>query len=117
MSAWGAAQAIWNCQHNEKHDQGHRGIVAAYGETNWPVEPKMFYMYVDRINEVVQDMKRRGFDDGMAVREAWWTAMWRGILWFLSVCPLDPWKAPLDDRRGIILPSNMWGSRIPVYIA
>ena len=88
----------------------------AFGESKRMFE--VFQVYADRLPEVAERVKETsGFDDEEVVREAWWSLMYRGQVWWLSVQILGgPHRTP-DDRRGIYVPSSYWGSKVPVYIA
>ncbi|MCJ1374251.1 hypothetical protein MMC20_005483 [Loxospora ochrophaea] len=74
------------------------------------------HLYFDRIERIVDFMLVRGFSDAELVTEAWWTLFFRALCWHLSVDIIELGFSS-EDRNGVLLPAQLWGSQIPVYIA
>lgn len=70
----------------------------------WIVEGA--HVYFDNIPKVAKSMKEKGYDDEGKVEEAWCTMMLRAFLWHRS-------HEMVQASR---VPSQHWGSRLPVYI-
>ena len=64
------------------------------------------HVYFDKIPSIIETMQHRGFDDPPIVEEAWFTMMLRAFLWHRTHLMVG----------GSIVPSQHWGSRLPVYI-
>ncbi|KAL8997137.1 MAG: hypothetical protein Q9169_003520 [Polycauliona sp. 2 TL-2023] len=64
------------------------------------------HVYFDMLPKIIKTMKQRGFDDAPIVEEAWFTMMLRAFLWHRTHLMVE----------GNMVPSQHWGSRLPVYI-
>ncbi|KAL8812958.1 MAG: hypothetical protein Q9223_007164 [Gallowayella weberi] len=64
------------------------------------------HVYFDQIPKVAESMKQKGFDNPPVVEEAWFTMMLRAFLWHRTHLMVD----------GNRVPSQHWGSRLPVYV-
>ena len=69
------------------------------------------HLYIDNIPKVVDFMERRGFNDGDVVKDAWWTMILRAFCWQRSVAFVD------RDSSSVAIPSGLYYSKVPVYIA
>ena len=72
------------------------------------------HIYIDGIPQVVEFMKDRGFDNEGIVIDAYWTLLFRAMCWHRAT-----WIMP-DPKRGFGrdgIPSNLYESRTPVYLA
>lgn len=65
------------------------------------------FTYVDSIPKVVEFMRQRGFDDKQVATEAWFTMIFRAMLWHRGHYMTGP-------PPGV--PSQYYGSKMPVYI-
>ena len=65
------------------------------------------FTYVDSIPKVVEFMRQRGFDDKQVATEAWFTMMFRAMLWHRGHYMTGP-----EPR----VPSQYYGSKMPVYV-
>ena len=72
------------------------------------------HLYIDRIDLVITFMKNMGFRDELSVRDAWWTLIFRAMLWHRGH---DIIEGKTRGYGGIPVSPSFWGSRIPVYIA
>ena len=72
------------------------------------------HQYIDRIPLVVSFMKDRGYDDGPAVIDVWWSLIFRAMLWHRGH---DIIEGKTRGYGGIPVPPSLWGSKLPVYIA
>lgn len=86
-----------------KYIAGHRGV-------NHQRNAKLMHFYIERIPSVIEPMQDKGFGDERVVVDAWWTMMFRGMCWNRSV-----WDRPNSKVANV--PSNLYGSSIPLYIA
>lgn len=68
------------------------------------------HLYIDRIPEVEEFMHESGFSEKQIVRDAWWTLMLRAMCWHRNV-------SFSKDIPTTLIPSSLYGSKIPVYIA
>ncbi|KAI4224083.1 MAG: hypothetical protein L6R36_004937 [Xanthoria steineri] len=64
------------------------------------------HVYFDKIPSIIETMRHRGLDDPPVVEEAWFTMMLRAFLWHRTHLMVG----------GNTVPSQHWGSRLPVYI-
>lgn len=80
------------------------------GPRRSPRMAEAMHLYIDRISEVEDFMEERGFGDRDIVRDAWWMLMLRAMCWHRSV------SFSRDVPTGLV-PSSLYRSRIPVYIA
>lgn len=79
---------------------------------------EMFQIYVDKLPEMVRHVQDLGAKaDPEDIAFAWWVLIYRGLVWYLSVSLVGPNDGSSDGRSGIIVPSSLWGSTVPVYIA
>ena len=69
------------------------------------------HLYIDNIPKVVDMMAKRGFNDGDVVKDAWWTMIMRAFCWQRSVAFVE------RDSSSVIIPSGLYSSKVPVYIA
>lgn len=110
--------------YEERRKNKESRIQGSPGE--WDFYPRLnegMHLYIDRIEEVVRFMRDKGFGDfegdggveelAQVVRDAWWMMMFRAICWNYGV----DWV--VGPRPGQIfgVPPNLYGSRIPVFIA
>ena len=72
------------------------------------------HLYIDRIPLVVTFMKNSGFRDEPGVRDAWWTLIFRAMLWHRGH---DIIEGKTRGYGGIPVSPSFWGSKLPVYIA
>lgn len=75
------------------------------GEKYWRGEAMMYYWFY--MPDYVRTMMWRGCDNADLVEEAWITLIFRAFLWMRAHIP---WENPRP------LPSQYYGSRLPVYI-
>ena len=68
------------------------------------------HIYVDQIPKVADFMKEKGFDDTRVTTEAWWTLILRAMCWHRSI-------AFINIQKDNLISPNLYGSRLPVYIA
>ena len=96
-----------------EHLRGQHGKAARlhYGLRNWIAEGA--HVYFDYLPDIVEDMRRKGFDDEDVVHEAWFTMMFRAFCWWRC-----HYMVPGQDmiHNPSILPSRYWNSQLPVYI-
>lgn len=69
---------------------------------------KQYLEHIPQVVEFMGDHKR--FNNDIVVIEAWYTLIYRAILWHWSV-------ELLTTPRGTMIPSSLYWSKIPVYIA
>lgn len=79
--------------------------------------------YIDRMDEIVKEMARRGFHDlnkesetpkaSDIVRDAWWTLALRAMCWHRAVS----WVSGPRPGEIFAAPPQFYGSKIPVFIA
>ena len=72
------------------------------------------HLYIDRIPLVVSSMKYRGYDNEREVIDAWWTLIFRAMLWHRGHTIV---KGKTRGYGGIPVSPSFWGSKLPVYIA
>ena len=72
------------------------------------------HLYIDRIPLVVSDMKSRNYDRERFVIDAWWTLIFRAMLWHRGHKILE---GKTRGYGGIPVSPTFWGSKLPVYIA
>lgn len=75
------------------------------GDKNWRGEAMMYYWFY--MPDYVRTMAWRGCDNADLVEEAWITLVFRAFLWMRA-------HIPCENPRP--LPSQYYGSRLPVYI-
>ena len=73
------------------------------------------HLYIDRIPLIVSFMQDRGyFDEGGNIIDAWWTLIFRAMLWHRGHEIL---KGKTRGYGGIPVSPSFWGSKLPVHIA
>lgn len=72
------------------------------------------HLYIDRIPLIVAFMRDRGFLSKRIVIDAWWTLIFRAMLWHRGHCILE---GKTRGYGGIPVSPSFWGSKLPVYIA
>lgn len=76
-----------------------------------------FHVYVDNLPQFVKRVKATcSYKDDEMIELAWWTMMFRGLCWYLSVSFVGPLDRSSDGRGGMIIPSALWDSQVPVHI-
>lgn len=76
-----------------------------------------FQVYVDNLPQFVKRVKATcSYKDDEMIELAWWTMMFRGLCWYLSVSFVGPMDRSSDGRGGMIIPSALWDSQVPVHI-
>ncbi len=91
-------------------------VVASSKDQGRLSSAQLMHLYIRRLEKIVDKMTQGGHNknlDRSVIIEAWWTMMLRAICWNRSVefafGPQSPdWKP---------VPSSLYGSKIPVYIA
>ena len=72
------------------------------------------HLYIDRTPLVVEFIKGKGVDNSRLVEDAWWTLIFRAMLWHRGHYSLT---GKTRGYGGIPVPSSFWVNRLPVYIA
>ena len=80
------------------------------GRGRSPRMAEAMHLYIDRVPKVQQFMCEKGFSNMDIVRDAWWMLMLRAMCWHRSV-------SFSKDIPTSLVPSSLYGSSIPVYIA
>ena len=69
------------------------------------------HLYIDNVPKVAEFLADRGFDDQDAVKDAWWTMILRAMCWERSIAWVD------NASDDVVVPSGLYESRVPVYLA
>lgn len=72
------------------------------------------HLYIDRIPLVVSSLKKKGIHDERLVIDAWWTLIFRAMLWHRGHEIIE---GKTRGYGGIPVSPSFWGSKLPVYIA
>ena len=72
------------------------------------------HLYIDRIDRVITYMRNVGFSDELSVRDAWWTLIFRAMLWHRGHNIME---GKTRGYGGIPVSPSFWGSKLPVHVA
>ena len=72
------------------------------------------HLYINRIDLIVTSMRKWDFRDELSVTDAWWTLIFRAMLWHRGH---DIIEGKTRGYGGIPVSPSFWGSKLPVYIA
>ena len=76
-----------------------------------PHMAETMHLFIDKIPKVAAFMTPKGFNDRDTVRDAWWTMFLRAMCWQRSVAFIE------RDPSSVVVPSALYDSKAPVYIA
>lgn len=70
--------------------------------------------YIDKLPEIAAFMAEKGVENEGLVTDAWWTMVFRAMCWHRAVSFVPETRKGV---RGMTVPAEFYGSRIPVYIS
>ena len=79
-----------------------------------PHMAETMHLFIDKISGMATFMEQKGIigtQDRDTVRDAWWTMFFREMCWQRSVHFIE------RDPSSVVVPSSLYESRAPVYIA
>ena len=94
-----------------------KNIEEGLGPSMDPMDLEMaagMHLYIDRIPLVVSSMKEEGIPDERLVIDAWWTLVFRAMLWHRGHAIIE---GKTRGYGGIPVSPSFWESKLPVYIA
>ena len=89
-------------------DQNARWSFASFRS---PHMAETMHLFIDRIPGMADFMAQKNFSDRDTVRDAWWTMILRAMCWQRSIAFVE------RDPSSAVVPSALYNSRAPVYIA
>ncbi|KAF2105762.1 hypothetical protein BDV96DRAFT_655336 [Lophiotrema nucula] len=109
VSHFNVSQGTWDIGRHNIATNRHRDDGSLVRGQRYPFLVELSHLFVDRIDNLVEELGKRGVKDRPLIIDAWWTMMLRGIAFAGPVRILPELEFPAQ-------PSALWKLRTPVYI-